>query len=74
MGARTKAALVIAFVVGFGGLGALSADAANPFGFSAVVNPLNQLPSDAFLAGATCTSSGQCVAVGLDGGAPPTVT
>ena len=53
-------------VTGFGGFGILSADAANPSGFVALVNPLNGLPSAGELSGASCSSAGHCVAVGLD--------
>jgi hypothetical protein len=66
-------ATVVAFVVGFGGFGILAADAANPAGFAAVVNPLAQLPAGGELLGTTCTSASQCVAVGLDLGFQPLV-
>ena len=45
MGKRAFVALVIA-CVGFGGFGILTADAATPV-FTAVVNPLSQLPASA---------------------------
>jgi hypothetical protein len=73
MGARVRAGLAIAFVVGFGGFGVVSADAANPFGFAALVNPLKQLPADAELIAAACTSASHCVAVGDDVGFKPVV-
>lgn len=69
---RTRAVvvtLVAAFVMGF--FGVLSADAANPAVFNAVVNPLSDLPAAAVLEGTTCTSSSQCFAVGLDIGYQP---
>jgi hypothetical protein len=69
--ARAVATLVALLVVGFGGFGILSADAANPGGFAAIVNPLSNLPSAGELAGTSCTSAGHCVAVGLDLGYQP---
>jgi hypothetical protein len=58
--------LVAVLVAAFGGFGILSADASNPGGFVAVVNPLSNLPSAGGLSGASCPSAGHCVAVGLD--------
>ena len=39
--------------------------------FTAVVNPLSQLPASAVFEGTTCTSSSSCVAVGFDLGSQP---
>src|SRR4051794_40394933 len=71
MRARTVATVVVAVVVGFGGFGILAADAANPAGVAAVVNPLAHLPAGGELFGTSCTSATQCVAVGWDLGQQP---
>ena len=73
MRVRSVATLVVALVVGFAGFGILAADAANPAGFAAVVNPLDQMPADGFLEGTSCASASSCVAVGDDVGLQPLV-
>src|SRR5206468_3403883 len=72
MNARVLAT-VVAAVLGFGALAILAADAANPAGFTPVLNPLTQLPAAGMLEGASCTSSSHCVAVGSDIGFQPLV-
>ncbi|MDX6481294.1 MAG: hypothetical protein QOG85_1804 [Gaiellaceae bacterium] len=72
MSARVLAAFVVVFVA-FGAFGILAADAANPGGFSPVVNPLSQLPAAGVLIGTSCPSSTECVSVGLDIGYDPLV-
>jgi hypothetical protein len=71
MRARTVATFVVAFVVVFAGFGILAADAANPAGFTAVVNPLTHIPAGGELIGTSCPAAGHCVAVGLDNGYEP---
>lgn len=73
MRVRAVATLVVVCVVGFGGFGVLSADAANPAGFSAVVNSLDQLPAGGVLEGVSCSSASQCAVVGSDLGDRPLV-
>src|SRR5947209_4882527 len=63
--------MVAASVVGVAVFGALAADAATPPSFSAVVNPLAQLPAAGILSGTSCTSASSCVSVGLDIGYQP---
>jgi hypothetical protein len=72
MRVRAFAAAVAAFAV-FGAFGVLSADAANPGGFSPVVNTLDQFTAPGVLYGTSCPASGQCVAVGFDIGYQPLV-
>src|SRR5438876_5754547 len=72
-GARVVVAVATAFVAVFGGFGLLVADAANPSGFVAVVNPLSQVPVEGELYDASCPSASSCVAVGLSGGRIPFV-
>jgi hypothetical protein len=71
MRARTVATVVVAVVMGFGAFGILAADAANPAGYTAVVNPLAHVPAGGELFGTSCTSATQCVAVGWDLGHQP---
>ncbi len=73
MRVRAVATLVVVCVVGFGGFGILSADAANPAGFAAVVNSLGQLPAGGILEGVSCSSASQCAVVGQDIGNQPLV-
>src|SRR5437016_3882135 len=62
---KPLAALLTGLVVlGFAAFGVLSADAATPAGFTAVVNPLDQLPGGGLPWSTACPSTHFCVAVG----------
>ena len=60
-------------VVAFAACGVLTADAANPPSFTAVVNPLDHIPAGGYLSATSCPSANSCVAVGEDAGGQPFV-
>ena|SRR5579862_5880492 len=68
----TLATLVSALVVvGFAAFGILAAAASNPYGFTAVVNPLSHVPANGSLAAIDCAAPTSCATVGQDGNYQP---